>query len=175
MAIVYVVQLLAKGFIFALTISVSSCTISQTSYVPTSPCTSTRTSCSCPSSPRPVEGACARFLYTSRHLSVLLVNTSSGMEMPFMLITSSAPGLWRCLRMGWSLPYWVSHQCSTRVQLCYFYNCYYCINNGLCRQYKVDLIFYDLATIYVVAAPLWVWPSGVTHSLSAHTYLVHMC
>lgn len=140
--ILYIARLLANGHSFCTNIFSSCCTTSRMSYVPTLPCTSIRTSCSCPSSPLPAEGACARFLCTSRPLSVLRVNISSATVMPCMLITSFAPDPQRCLRTGWCLLYWVSQiqTYSVRVQLYYCY-CYCIINAVGCQSWSFYCLY----------------------------------
>lgn len=74
----------------------SCCMTSPTSCVRMWPCTSTRTSCSCPSLRRPAGAASAPSRSTSRPHSVPRGSICCARVTPCRPTTSSAPGLSRC-------------------------------------------------------------------------------
>lgn len=78
---------------------------SRTSCAPTSPCTLTRRSWSCLSSPPPAAAACAPCRCTSRLPFVLLESTSSDRATHSRPSSLCAPGPWRCWKMAWCWPF----------------------------------------------------------------------
>lgn len=82
---------------------------SRMSSAPTSPCTSTKRSWNCRSSPRPAGAACALCRCTSRPPSVLPESTSSGRATPCRPSSSCAPGAWRSWRTAWCWQFSVSY------------------------------------------------------------------
>lgn len=86
----------------------SCCTTSQMNCELTSPCTWTKTSCSCLFSSTPAEGVCAPSPCTSRPPFAHRENISYGTETPFKPTTLSAQVPWRSWKMARSKPFWVS-------------------------------------------------------------------
>lgn len=85
----------------------SCCMTSPMSCALTSPCTWTKTSCSCPFSSTPAEGVCAPSPCTSRPPSAPQESTFSGTGTLCRPTTSSARVPWRSWRTARSRPFWV--------------------------------------------------------------------
>lgn len=96
---------------FLLDLFLSCCTTSQMNCGLTSPCTLTKTSCSCRCLSEQAEGVCAPSPCTSRPPSVRQGNTLYVTEMLYRQTILSARVPWRFLKMAWCRPSLVSvHQ-----------------------------------------------------------------
>ena len=86
----------------------SCCTISRMNCERTSPCTWTKTSCSCLFSSTLAEDVCAPSPCTSRPPFVHQENIFYATETPYKLTILSAQVPWRSWKMAWCKPFWVS-------------------------------------------------------------------
>lgn len=109
----------------------SCCTTSQMNFELTSPCTSTKTSCSCLFSSTPAEGVCAPSPCTSRPPFVHQENIFFATETPYKPTILSAQAPWRSWKMAWSKQFWVGmHHLRTISCLSAQCNLTFCTGKG---------------------------------------------